>query len=411
LKIRIYPDAKQTEQLNKTLGCSRAIYNMMLHERITVFEENKDDRQKLYGYTYKEVSAYKKEYEWLKEADSQALAWEKVKLLHAYSNFFTSLKGERKGQKVGFPKYKKKKTQNSYTSSLVNGNMAIDFESKKVKLPKLGWMHFRDKRSSAEGRIKSVTVSRSATGKFFASFLFEYEAPVVIKKAVTDTQRVVGIDMSLSDFYVDHEGNTPGFTRNTRKYEDQLAKTQRRLSKKKKGSKNWYKAKRNVALVHEEIANSRLDFNRKLATKLTSEYDAVCIETLSMIGMSQALKLGTSVHDLGFADFVSRLEQKAAETGTPVIKVDKWFPSSKLCSNCGYKNSALTLKDRTWKCPTCGAVHSRDENTAINLRNVGLNLLGLGKPSKLVERMSDLVTSVPKQSSVKQEANRSLVDG
>jgi len=152
------------------------------------------------------------------------------------------LKGERKGQKVVFPKYKKKKTKNSYTSSLVNGNMAIDFVHKKVKLPKLGWIHFRDERFFAEGRIKSVTVSRSATGKYFASFLFEYEAPVVPVKVVTDPKRVVGLDMALSTFYVDHEGNSPGFTRNTRKYEIQLAKAQRRLSKKKKGSKNWYKA-------------------------------------------------------------------------------------------------------------------------------------------------------------------------
>ncbi|MBI9093331.1 MAG: transposase [Sphaerochaeta sp.] len=390
LKVRVYPNAKQTEQLNKTLGCARAIYNMMLHERITVFEENKDDRQKLYGYTYKEVSAYKKEYEWLKEADSQALAWEKVNLLHAYSNFFTSLKGERKGEDVGFPKYKKKKTKNSYTSSLVNRNMAIDFNLKRVKLPKLGWIQYRDQRSSAEGKIKSVTVSRSTTGKYFASFLFEYEAPVVIKKVVTDPEKVVGLDMALENFYVDHEGNTPGFTRNTRRYETHLAQAQRRLSKKKKGSQNWYKAKHRVALVHETIANARADFNRKLATELCSKYDAVCIETLSLKGMSRALNLGKSVHDLGYANFVSRLKQKAAETGTNVIQVDKWYPSSKLCSNCGYKNKALGLTDRNWTCPNCGEELSRDENAGKNLRNVGLDLLGLGKPSKLVEKIVSL---------------------
>ena len=378
LKIRIYPNAKQTEQLNKTLGCARAIYNMMLHERITVFEENKENRQKLYGYTYKEVSAYKKEYEWLKEADSQALAWEKVNLQNAYSNFFKSLKGERKGQKMGFPKYKKKKSKNSYTSSLVNGNMAINFEIKKVKLPKLGWIQYRDQRTSAVGRIKSVTVSRSSSGKYFASFLFEYETLVVTPKVIVDPERVVGIDMSLENFYVDHQGNTPGFTRNTRKYEDQLAKAQRRLSKKKKGSQNWYKAKHSVAKIHEKITNSRADFNRKLATELCSKYDAVCIETLSLQGMSQSLKLGKSVHDLGYAGFVSRLKQKAEEKGTHVIQVDRWFPSSKICHNCGYKNSELRLNERNWICPNCGAELSRDENAGKNLRNVGLDILGLG---------------------------------
>ncbi|MDY0290617.1 MAG: transposase, partial [Sphaerochaeta sp.] len=235
LRLGIYPDPQQTIQINKTLGCSRAIYNKMFHERITVFEEYKDDRQKLYDYTYKEISAYKKEYEWLKRADSQALAWEKVKLLNAYSNFYKSVKGQRKGQKVGFPKYKKKKAKGSYTSSCINNNMAVDFELKKVKLPKLGWIRFRDERTSAEGKIKSVTVTRSATGNCFASFLFEREAPVIVKKVVTDPKKVVGLDMSLSDFYVDHEGNSPGFVRNTRKYEMQLAKAQRRLSRKKKG--------------------------------------------------------------------------------------------------------------------------------------------------------------------------------
>ena len=216
LKVRIYPNAKQIEQLNKTLGCSRAIYNMMLHERITVFEEYKDDRQKLYDYKYKEISVYRKEFEWLKEADSQALACSKVNLVNAFSNFYKSVRGERKG-KVGFPKYKKKKKQNSYTSSCINNNMAVDFELKTVKLPKLGWIHFRDQRCSAEGKVKSVTVSRTATGKYFASFLFEREAPEVIKKVITDPQRVVGLDMSLSDFYVDNEGNNPGYSRNTRK--------------------------------------------------------------------------------------------------------------------------------------------------------------------------------------------------
>ena len=390
LRLRIYPVAQQTIQINKTLGCSRVVYNKMLHERITVFEEYKDDRQKLYDYKYKEISAYKKEYEWLKEADSQALAWEKVKLLNAYSNFFKSVKGNRKGQKVGFPKYKKKKAKSSYTSSCINNNMAVDFNLEKVKLPKLGWVNFRDKRTSAEGKIKSVTVSRSATGKYFASFLFEREAPEVIKKVVTDPKKVVGLDMSLSDFYVDHEGNSPEFVRNTRKYEIQLAKAQRRLSRKKKGSKNWYKAKRSVALKHEQIANSRLDFNRKLATRLTSEYDAVCIETLSLQGMSRTLHLGKSVCDLGFAEFVSRIEQKAAETGTQVIQVNKWYPSSKLCSNCGYKNRDLTLKDRIWTCPNCGAELSRDENAGKNLHNVGCKMLGLGKPSKLVEKTVSL---------------------
>ncbi|MGB4405771.1 MAG: transposase, partial [Sphaerochaeta sp.] len=180
------------------------------------------------------------------------------------------------------------------------------------------------------------------------------------------------------------------FTRNTRRYETHLAQAQRRLSKKKKGSQNWYKAKHNVAIVHETITNSRADFNRKLATYLVNNYDAVCIETLSLKGMSRALRLGKSVHDLGYAEFVSKLRQKAEETGTHIIQADQWYASSKLCNICGYKNSALRLHERTWTCPNCGAEHSRDENAGKNLRNVGLDILGLGKSSKLVEKTVSL---------------------
>ncbi len=217
--------------------------------------------------------------------------------------------------------------------------------------------------------------------------------------------------MSLSDFYTDNEGNSPGYTRNTRKHEMQLAKAQRILSKKKKKSKNWEKGKKSVAPKHEKTTDSRLDFSRKLATRPTSEYDAVCIETLSLKGMSQTFHLGKSVHDPGFADDVSRLKQKAAETGTHVIQVDTRHPGSKLCSDCGYRNSALTRKDRNWTCPNYRAELSRDENAGKNLHTVGCNMLGLGQPSKPVEKVSDLVASVPKQSSVKQEVHRPLSVG
>jgi len=163
--------------------------------------------------------------------------------------------------------------------------------------------------------------------------------------------------------------------------------------------------------VHETIANARADFNRKLATYLVTNYDAICIETLSLKALSRALRLGKSVHDLGYAEFVAKLKQKAEETGTHVIQADQWFASSKLCNNCGYKNSAFRLYDRTWSCPNCGAEHSRDENAGKNLRTVGLDILGLGKPSEPVEMVSDVETSVPTQSSVKQEAHQPLLMG
>lgn len=380
LKVRIYPNNFQQTQIDKTLGSCRALYNMMLHERITFFEENKEDKRKIYEHKYKTEKDYKAEFDWMKDVDSIALQQSRIDLSNSYSNFFKSLKGSRAGTRVGFPKYKKKKLANSYRSACTNNNILISLDKRQLKIPKVGWVNFRDKRTSAQGRIKSVTVSRSSTGKYFASILFEIEAPEVPKKKVTDLEKVIGLDMSLENFYVDNEGNSPEFNRNTRKYEKQLTKAQKSLSRKKKGSRNWYKQKLKVAKVHEKITNSRVDFNRKLATELTSKYDAVCIETLSLKGMSRALKLGKSVHDLGYSEFVSKLKQKAEETGTHVIQADKWFASSKLCNICGYHNKDLMLHERKWTCPQCDTEHIRDVNAGINLRNVGLEILGLGKP-------------------------------
>ncbi len=377
LKVRIYPNKEQAVQINKTLGCSRAIYNMMLHERITFYEENKDDRRKVYEHRYKTEKQYKEELEWLKGVDSQALQQARMDLSNAYSNFFKSLKGSRKGKKVGFPKYKKKKTGSSYRSCIVNNNIKIDFRNRKLQLPKVGKINFRDHRTSFEGKIKSITVSRTTTGKYFASLLFEYEKEIE-KKTVKDPNKVIGLDMSLERFYVDHKGKSPDYKRNTRKCAKQLAVTQCRMSKKKKGSQNWIKAKHRVVTIHEKITNSRKDFNRKLATELVNKYDAICIETLSLKSMSRALKLGKSVHDLGYAGFVSRLKQKAKETGTHIIQADRWFASSKMCNVCGYKNKDLLLHERSWTCLNCQTTHDRDVNAGINLRNVGLEILGLG---------------------------------
>ncbi|MGB4405430.1 MAG: transposase [Sphaerochaeta sp.] len=195
LKVRIYPTLHQKTLIDKTLGSCRALYNMMLHERITFFEENKDDRRTVYEHTYKTEKHYKTEFDWMKEVDSVALQQSRIDLSHAYSNFFKSLKGARGGQTVGFPKYKKKKTGSSYRSVVTNNSVAVNFEHKRIKLPKVGWVNFRDKRISAQGRIKSVTVSRATTGKYFASLLFEYETEEIEKKAVTDPKKVIGLDM------------------------------------------------------------------------------------------------------------------------------------------------------------------------------------------------------------------------
>ena len=411
LKVRLYPNSKQQEVLNKTLGSCRAIYNMMLFERIQTYETWKasgEDVRVLYEYEYKTEKEYKEEYEWLKDSvDSQALQQARINLSMAYQNFFKSLSGKRKGAKVGFPKFKKKRIGSSYRTMMTNNNIAIDFENHKVKLPKVGYVNFKDIRKEIEGTIKSATVSRSSTGKYFVSLLIEQELELqgVRLDSINESQ-VIGLDMSLEKLFVDDNGNSPAYERLYRKYEPLLKKAQRKMSKKKKGSKSWYKALHKVNLIHERITNKRKDFTHKLSTELVRNNDAIVVEHLSLKGMSQALNLGKSVMDLGYSEFVRQLSYKSLWNNKTFIQADKWFASSKTCSVCGYKNKDLQLSDREWECPNCGTAHDRDQNAGINLKNYGLKeleLIGLGQPE-----IKPVETSMHKVESVKQEASKSL---
>jgi len=409
LKVRLYPNSKQQEVLNKTLGSCRALYNMMLYERIQTYENWKasgdTDTRNLYNHKHKTEKEYKEEYAWLKEdVDSQALQQSRINLSMAYQNFFKSLSGKRKGAKVGFPKFKKKRIGSSYRTMMTNNNIAIDFENHKVKLPKVGYVNFKDIRNKIEGTIKSATVSRSSTGKYFVSLLIEQELELqgVMLDSINESQ-VVGLDMSLEKLFVDDNGNSPAYERLYRKYEPLLKKAQRKMSKKKLGSKNWYKALHKVNLIYERITNKRKDFTQKLSTELVKNNDVIVVEHLSLKGMSQALHLGKSVMDLGYSEFVRQLSYKSLWNNKTFIQADKWFASSKTCSVCGYKKSDLQLSDRDWICPNCGTDHDRDQNAGINLKKYGLKELGLGQP-----KIKPVETSMHKVESVKQEACCSL---
>lgn len=414
LKIRIYPTQKQQGVLNKTLGSCRALYNMMLYERIQTYENWKasgnEDKTVLYNHKHKTEKEYKEEYEWMKDSvDSQALQQSRIDLSMAYQNFFKSLKGQRAGTKIGFPKYKKKKTGSSYRTMMTNDNIKIDFSESRVKLPKVGWLRFKDKRSSFDGIIKSATVSRTPTGKYFVSLLFKQE--LVLKGQAIDDElktKTIGLDMSLENLFVDSNGNSPAYERLYRKYEPLLRKAQRRMSKKKKGSKNWYKALYKVNLIHEKIASKRKDFTHKLSTDLVRNYEVIVVENLSLKGMSQTLKLGKSVMDLGYSEFVRQLQYKALWNNKTLIEADKWFASSKTCSFCGFVKKDLLLQEREWDCPNCYSHHNRDKNAGINLKNYGLKELGLGQPEfKPVEsKTSSFEKSKP---SLDNEAGRSPV--
>jgi putative transposase len=309
----------------------------------------------------------------MSEVDSIALQQSRINLQDAFKNFFASISGKRKGPKINPPVFKSKRNgHQSYKSVNVSDNIKIDFDTRHIKLPKVGWVKFRDPRIFSQN-IRSVTVSRDPSYRFYISILIDKTIP----KNKVIPKKFLGIDMSLQHLVVDHMGNKTDYPRYFRTYEKKLVWEQRKLSRKQVGSKTQKASKRYLsqkiatAKVHAKIADSRNDFLQKLSTQITNESDVICIETLNMKAMAQSLKLGKSVNDIGWGMFARMLEYKALWHGKYVIKVPKNFPSSKLCSVCEYKNSGLTLSDRTWLCPSCGTHHDRDENAAINVRNEG----------------------------------------
>ena len=356
-KFRIYPNSEQQVLLAKTFGCVRFIYNKMLGEKIAYYE----DTGKILRTT---PAGYKSQYEWLKEVDSLALANEQMHLETAYKNFF-------RDKKIGFPKFKSKhKGHNSYTTNLVNGNIVL-FD-RFLKLPKLGKIRIKQHRAIPENnRLKSVTVSLTPTGKYYASVLYEYD--INIKEVLPEN--VIGLDFSMGELYVDSNGIIPKFPRPYKTIQAKLAKEQRKLSKRKKGGSNYRKQRRKVALIHEKAANQRKDFLHKRSRQIANAYDAVCIEDLDMKAMSQSLSLGKSISDNGWGSFVRMLDYKLNEQGKILIKVDRWYPSSKTCSHCGFVKDNLVLSERIFCCDSCGLALDRDYNSAINIRKEGIKLL------------------------------------
>ena len=383
LKIRIYPNVQQTTMLNKTFGCTRFIYNTMLSERKEVYDKLKHNSRELYEYKYRTEKQLKGQFEFLKEVDSVALQQARMNLGLAYENFWRRCKDSRiPSSEKGFPKFKKRNSKNSYRTVCNNNNLKVDFERKKVKAPKIGWISFRDDRRIEDIKIHSMTFSRTPSLKYYVSILYE---DVVLNKGKVDVNspnlKVKGLDMSLTNFFVDDEGNSPQYDRNYRKAEKKIAWLQNKISTtKSKSLKN--KLRLRLARLHEHISNKRKDFNEKLSTKLVRENDVIVIETLSLKDMAKFRKWserkdskdksnhGKSVNDLGWYTFVQRLKTKAEEQGKIIMESDKWFASSKTCNVCGYINRDLIISDRSWICPRCGKEHNRDQNAAINLKQI-----------------------------------------
>lgn len=360
-KFRLYPNSEQKVMFAKTFGCSRAIWNMMLADKMKYYEAT--------GRTLKNTPAqYKKDKPWLKEVDSLALANVQLNLQKAYKSFFQS--------GFGFPKFKAKRHRQSYRTNNQNGTIAV--ENGKVKLPKIGWVRLEQHREMV-GNIKSATISMTETGKYYISILCETKILPFPK-----TGSNVGIDLGLENFAILSTGDKVGNEKFLKGLSKKLAKEQKILSRraliaKKSGrklseSRNYQKQRIKVAKIHEKIANKRKDFLNKLSTEIIKNHDIICIEDLSSKNLMKNHRLAKSIGDVSWSEFVRMLEYKAEWYEKQVSKISRWYSSSQLCSDCGHNSGKKALAIRDWTCLNCGSHHDRDINASINILNEGLRL-------------------------------------
>lgn len=361
-KFRIYPNKEQKVLFAKTFGCVRLVYNYYLDRKIRAYETDKSTLS--YNDCSKDLVPLKKEKEFLKEVDSISLQQSLRHLDNAYQNFF-------RDKKIGFPKFKSRKNHHfSYSTVCVNHNIRLEVGY--LILPKVKAVKIKQHRTAPRDyKLKSATVSKTSTNKYFVSILYEYEVEIKEIEPVTS----IGLDFSMAKLFVASEGKAVNYPRYYRQTLEKLAKEQRILAQREKGSNGYYQQRLKVAKVHEKIANQRKDFLHKISRQITNAYDVVCIEDLNMKGMSQALHFGKSVADNGWGMFCSFLAYKLADQGKHLVKIDKWYPSSKTCNLCGYVYQDLELSERTWTCSACNAVHDRDINASINIKRKGLEML------------------------------------
>ena len=389
LKVRIYPTQEQVVLINKTLGCCRQIYNIMLASRLDFYDKNIKDKElskteksevyKLYkAPTEKEL---KQQYEYMKEVSAVALQQSRRDQYGAFTRFFKGLSK--------FPKFHSKKQKNSYREL----NCKFDWNHRTITLPKIGKIKFKNRKLpkwlNINDRICNITVSKSPSNQYYASILFEVEEQPKLKSE----NQAIGLDFSPANEYVDSNGLTGkdfGYTPQKQTHLKQLRKLERRLARKQKGSKNREKARIKVARLEQHIVDSRKDWIEKETLRLVRNYNVIGIEDLTTKGLLRASKNAKNYVDTSWGTFTTKLIDKSQRYDCSVVKSDRFFASSKLCHICGYKKTDLTLSVRHWTCPVCHTEHNRDVNAAINLKLNAIKILREAEEFRSAEGVEEM---------------------
>ena len=412
LKLRIYPSTEQKVLIEKTFGCVRQIYNNRLYERNQFYENvikpaNPEEHKALWKTAhFSSEKEMKVKFPYLAEVSSQALCSATMFAEAAYKNFFASVKGTRAGTQVGEPKFKSRKSHDfSYRECM---NIALIWNERKIKVPKLGLVKFRHSGNKkgklyfflrGEVELKSITIRKNPANEYYAVLLFEREYCHKQKVYEGGESQAIGLDFSPADFYIDSDGSSGkdfGYVAQKQKNLKKLTKLQRRLARKQVGSNNREKARVKVARIEHYIAECRNDWIEKETKRLVSSYQIIGIEDLNLKGMMKFSRNAKNYGDASWGNFVNKLLWKSSlnENNCQVIKADRFFASSQICHCCGFKNPITkNLAIRSWICPECGAEHIRDVNVAINLKENAIKQVGQGVSEfRSVEGVEDLAT-------------------
>jgi putative transposase len=360
----LYPNDTQEQKLRRSFGTARYIYNYGLEVKKEVYEKCK--KSVSYIELARILTFIRETLDWMRECSSVIQQQSLRHLDAAYQNFYRGLK---QGDKPGFPEFKSKHGRQAISYPV---NVKVDFDSRKIHIPKIGELSYRNNRDFS-GEIRTTTVVRSTTGKYYAQVLVQTNTPVPKPKKITPS-KTMGIDVGLKNFAIFSDGTVIQNPKFFREFEKKLQRVSRWFSRTKKGSNNRNKSRRRLAVVYEKSRNNRSNFLHQLTSRIVNDnqINCICLEDLNVAGMGRNHNLSKSVHDAAFSEFKRQLQYKSNWLGKSVILIDRWAPSSKMCHNCGSINEELTLNQREWDCSACGIHLDRDLNAALNIKEIGL---------------------------------------